>query len=214
MKVQDLFESSFKSEVTYKGKVLKATLRDGGYDGTIDGKQITTRRGTTLADMTTVMNALRHEVDGAGQSKEPPEGLNLNETIQRLKQFFSVSRSNGWHLYSVEKGNRFGKNKSKAFTIEFDKTIKADKKDTGKHFPLRHVFLIQASFELEGNTDDKVIIWLKQGGQIITVGLPAFKFTQGDLKSFEAALKKAMKLDDSSIIDTLYKSGYHTYGRE
>lgn len=214
MKVQELFESSFKSEVTYKGKVLKATLHNGSYIGTIDGEQITTRRGTTLGDMTAVMDALHHEVDGANQPKETPEGLNLKDTIQRVKQFFSASRSNGWQYSAVEKGDRHGKNKSKVFTIEFDKTIRADKKDTGRHVPQHHKFLIQASFVLGGSGEDKIMIWLKQGGQIITVGLPSFKFTQGDLKSFEAALKKAMKLDDSSLIQKLYKSGYHTYGRE
>jgi hypothetical protein len=202
--------------VTYKGKKLSYDMdKDRMHTiGFIDGKEIL-RRGNTLGDRWSVIDALYDEVDSEGQSESAPTGpLSVKQMTERIKHFFGTSKANGWKFAHASAGDMMGKNKAKAFTIEYDKSIMADKEDTGKHMPNRHRFLIQGTFNSQESTGhDSVIIWLAQGGQIITVGIPPFKFKHGDFQSFEDAMKKAMAVQDKELIQTLYKSGYHSYGR-
>jgi len=197
----------------YKGKTLSIRDSGGQMIGSIDGQQIT-RAPSTYGNWAKMVSALYDEVDGETTGGSV-DGMNIRQMIAHLKRTFSVSRANGWQFYSADTGDFRGKNKSKAFGIEFVKTIDATEKDTGKKWSRSHKFIIQAYFSTDPNSDSpsKVIIWLKQGG-MITFGAPQFAFKHGDFDSFVDALKQALSTPDSEIIKPLYKSGYDSYGRE
>ena len=221
MKVQDLFEAkiswkidSDKSDVaTYKGHNLVVKNSDRHYVGTIDGKEVASRRAQYYADRTKVMNALKNEVDHMHLSDASP-GTTVNKLLDYVKASLGHLKLNNWDWDYAQPGDMEGGKKSKYLTVQLDKEIKAQKEWTGKHFPSTHRFMIQATFSTDENAKhDLATIWLSQGGQLITVGIPNEKFKHGDIDSFIAAIKKLASKTDEDLITLLYKSGYHQYGR-
>lgn len=196
------------SEATVNGRHLEVKYSNYRFEAWIDGKLVRTF-GPTLGDQTKVMRFLENEVSEAGEA-----GTTVKSMSQYVKSTLKGDALNGWTLDYMGAGDFMGKNKSKSFGFEYDKSITAKKEWVKKgQIPQHHRFVIQAHFEPHVQKEGMVTLWLAQGGQIISFGITPIKFKNDDLEAMIKAVKKMMAISDEEIIRKLYESGYHQYGR-
>lgn len=212
MKMQELLtEAKVKwvgNTATVNGRKLQVKFVDQKYQAFIDGELVRSF-GRTGSDEFKARSYLENEAAEVGE-----KGTTVKTMSNYVKSSIKSGDLNGWALVHVGAGDFFGKNKSKAFSVEYEKEITAKKEWVGKgQFPSSHRFVIQAHFEPHLEKNGMVTFWLAQGGQIISLGVHPIKFKNDDLDDMLKAIKKMMATPDEQIIRELYKSGYNSYGR-
>lgn len=193
-------------EMEAAGKKFEVKYDNQGYHALINGKVVKSM-DRIYGNESKLKAALELEA-----ADNPIDGTSVKALMSKVRSKLKIADLKGWWIDHLAPGNMLNKNKSGSFTIQLDKEIKADSKDTGKKVPAKHKFMIQAFYD-PAVTKGHITCYLNQGGQIVTFGAKPFSFEPGDLDSFIAALKKAVNVSDSTLIKQLYESGYERYGR-
>lgn len=204
-------DKNHNAEATVNGHHLEVKYpfdHDKGYQAWLDGKLVRSF-GHSYGDQQKAKSFLENEVSEVGDA-----GTTVKSMSQYVKSSLKDKDLNGWTIDYLGFGDYLGKNKSKAFSVAYDKTIRAKSEWLEqKTYPSTHRFLIQAHFEPHREKEGLATMWLAQGGQIITFGIKSIRFNNDDLDGMIKAIKKLASISDEEIIRKLYKSGYHTYGR-
>lgn len=116
----------------------------------------------------------------------------------------------------------YDKYKTKAVSFSAERGITWDRVQEirGNKAYQGHRFVVEGTIfdgeappsRIAGNTG-RLMIWLAQAGQIVSIGLPSFEYAVNDVESFKRAFAKIAAITDEDIINTLYNNGYDHYGR-